>query len=148
MSTRQPPRGAPRGGAVWVRQREARALELRGEGATYLQIGQQLGVGETMARRIVGRALGRLVREPAAQLIALECERLDMLTRAAMPRALRGSARHAEIVLRAMERRARLLGLDAPTRSEVHVMTAEEQDALDREIEALLRTYRDGGGEP
>jgi hypothetical protein len=46
-----------------------------------------------------------------------------------------------------LERRSRLLGLDAPTRTEVH-MTGEEMDALDREIEQLLaqRDGRDGGG--
>jgi predicted DNA-binding protein (UPF0251 family) len=148
MSTSQPPKGSLKRGSPQVREREAKALRLRAEGATYDEIGRQLGVSRPMAARVVHRALDRVVREPANHLIALECTRLDLLTKAHMPKALAGSARAAEIVLRVMERRARLLGLDAPVRSEVHVMSAEEQDALDREIEALLRSYREGGGEP
>jgi DNA-binding CsgD family transcriptional regulator len=147
MTTRHPDRGAGKGGAVWVRQREAKALQLRAAGATYALIANRLGIGETMARRVVQRALARVVREPAHQLITLELERLDLLWRSMFARALGGSARHAEVCLRVLERRARLLGLDAPTRSEVHVMSAEEMDALDREIEGLLRIYRDGGGD-
>ena len=133
-------------GAEWVRRREAEALRLRTEGLSYREVGDQLGVGETMSRRIVQRALRRLLVEPANEVIALECQRLDLLMSAAMPRALAGSARWAEVAIRVMERRARLLGLDAPTRSEVHVLSLEEQEALDREIEALLEQYRDPGG--
>jgi hypothetical protein len=145
-----PGKGAERGctgGAEWVRRREAEALRLRTAGFSYREVGDQLGVGETMSRRIVQRALRRVLVEPGIEVIALECQRLDLLTSAAMPRALAGSARWAEVAIRVMERRARLLGLDAPTRSEVHVMTADEQEALDREIEALLEQYRDPGGD-
>jgi hypothetical protein len=48
-----------------------------------------------------------------------------------------------------LERRARMLGLDAPTRSQV-TMTVEEVDALDREIEQLLgqQGLGDGHGSP
>jgi hypothetical protein len=136
--------GAPRGGALWVREREIRALELRTAGLSYWRIGQLLGVGESMARRIVARGLDRLGREPAAALIALETSRLDLLWETALTNALAGSVRWAEVAVRVLERRARLLGLDAPTRTEVH-MTREEVDALDAEIEALLTRYRHGG---
>jgi hypothetical protein len=138
--------GAPKGGAVWVREREIRALELRTAGLPYRRIGQQLGVGESMARRIVARGLDRLVREPAAALIALETSRLDLLWETALTNALAGSARWAEVAVRVLERRARMLGLDAPTRTEVH-MTSEEVDALDAEIEALLAHYHHPDGD-
>ena len=98
-----------------------------------------------MASRIVHRAMNRILREPVGQLIDLESARLDALWRAAWPKALAGSARHIECCVRICERRARLLGLDQPAELEMR-MSAEEVDALDREIEQLLDGYRRGEG--
>ncbi len=55
---------------------------------------------------------GRL--ESAALVRRLELERLDTLFQAWWPGAIAGKSRAATIVLRIMERRARLEGLDAP----------------------------------
>jgi hypothetical protein len=121
------------------------AVTLRVEGCTYAEIGDQLGISDRMASRIVNRAMNRVLREPVGQLVDLESARLDALWQAIMPRALAGSARHAEVCVRIAERRSRLLGLDAPTRTEVR-MSVEEVDALDAEIERLLAEYRGHAG--
>jgi DNA-binding CsgD family transcriptional regulator len=133
------------GGSIAVRERERVAVELRVQGYSYAEIGDQLGISGRMANRIVNRAMNRVLREPVAQLIDLETARLDALWQAMWPRALRGSARHAEVCVRICERRARLLGLDQPAKLEMR-MSAEEVDALDREIEQLLDSYRRGEG--
>jgi hypothetical protein len=147
MNTSNQPNGSPGGSLHARRERERLAVELRVEGCTFAVIGAHLGVSDRMASRIFHRAMDRVLREPVGQLIHLEAARLDGLWQAAWPKALAGSARHIECCVRISERRARLLGLDAPTRSEVHVMSAEEQDALDREIEKLLEGYRRGEGD-
>jgi hypothetical protein len=56
-----------------------------------------------------------------------------------------GSARPLECCVRSCERRSRLLGLDQPAELELR-MSVEEVDALDREIEQLLDSYRRGEG--
>jgi predicted DNA-binding protein (UPF0251 family) len=142
VTDQQPSRGSLRRGSVAVREREAWALRLRAGGLTYSEIAGQLQVSDRMAARIVHRALGRVVREPAGELLNLELERLDLVWRGSFPRAAAGSARHAEVCLRVLERRARLLGLDAPTRTVAKVtFTDEEVDKLDQEIEALLAAH-------
>jgi hypothetical protein len=57
------------------------------------------------------------------------------------PRALAGSARHAEVCVRISERRSRLLGLDQPTRVNANVLANVTVDQIDAEIERLLREY-------
>jgi hypothetical protein len=56
-----------------------------------------------------------------------------------------GSARHIECGVRSCERRSRLLGLDQPAELEMG-RSVEEVDALDREIDQLLDSYRGGEG--
>jgi DNA-binding CsgD family transcriptional regulator len=143
MATSNGRNGSP-GGSIAVRERERVAVELRVQGYSYAEIGDRLGVSRKMASRIVNRAMDRVLREPVGQLIDLELARLDALWQAMWPRALRGSARHAEVCVRICERRARLLGLDQPAKLEMR-MSVEEVDALDREIEQLLDGYRHGG---
>jgi DNA-binding CsgD family transcriptional regulator len=146
-----PTTGCPRGvafpllkGSAAVRQREADALDLRAEGLTFQEIGARLGVSRQMAARIVRRGLRALPRESAAELVVLQDAQLDMIWAAMFPRAVEGSPRAAAVCIRVLERRAKLHGLDAPTRTEVR-MSVEEVDALDAEIEALL-AQRDGRG--
>lgn len=144
MATSNVRNGSP-GGSIAVRERERVAVQLRIDGLTYDEIGARLGVSRRMASRIVNRAMNRVLREPVGQLVDLESARLDALWQAMWPRALAGSARHAEVCVRICERRARLLGLDQPAKLEMR-MSGEEVDALDREIEQLLEGYRRGEG--
>jgi DNA-binding CsgD family transcriptional regulator len=144
MATSNQANGSP-GGSLQARERERLAVALRVEGYTYAEIGARLGISDRMASRIVNRAMNRVLREPVGQLVELERARLDALWQAMWPRALRGSARHAEVCVRISERRSRLLGLDQPHKLEMR-MSVEEADALDREIEELLDGYRHGHG--
>ncbi len=118
-----------------AREREKQALSMRRAGATYLQIADTLGYGNpSNAHRAVFRALDRVPLENAHQLRMMECLRLDALQTAHWTPALAGNAPNARIVLRVMERRARLLGLDAPSRMEI----SEEVDAEIKSLVAAL----------
>jgi hypothetical protein len=70
--------------------------------------------------------------EAAAELRQLEGARLDTLQAQWWPHAIRGDYPAAKFVLRIMERRAKLFGLDAP--QQVRVSTPD----LDRRIEEML----------
>lgn len=101
---------------------EARALTMRLAGETYRQIGEQLGVTTAAAYKMVRRVLDRTRKaadESAAELRQLEQERLDALLLALWKPATQGNQGAVDRVLRIMERRAKLLGLDAPTKTDV-----------------------------
>jgi hypothetical protein len=93
--------------------REQHALELRRAGLSYQKIADEIGLhNRGDAHKIVKRALGRTLQEPAAEIRELEADRLDRLQAAVWTRALKGDLGAFDRVLRTMERRARLLGLD------------------------------------
>jgi hypothetical protein len=150
---------APR---VDAAERDAQALELRAAGLSIRQIGRQLGCSATTAHRRVVRGLDRTLREPADRVRALELHRLDQL-QAAATATLR--ARHVVVqagrpvldpasgdpyvdhgpvlaaiaaLLRIAERRARLLGLDAPARVDAQVRgEVYSLSAIDQELARL-----------
>jgi len=105
-----------------ARDREAQALELRKAGASFPAIGQALGISDEGARKAVSRALARIAQqtdEAAAELRALELERLDMAQLAIARQVQQGNFGAIDRWIRLSERRAKLLGLDAPVRQDV-----------------------------
>jgi hypothetical protein len=125
--------------SVMAHERHLRALELRKAGATYRVIAEQLGYADPKgAHKAVASALKATLREPAAELRELELTRLDAMLLALWPEVSAGGEKAVDRALKIMERRARLLGLDAPTR-------------LSHEGEGELRVvveYRDGDRAP
>jgi hypothetical protein len=102
---------------VKVRRRDA--LLLRQAGAGYDEIARLLHCSRTTARHHVTRALKDARRDPAEQLLRLELDRLDRLQLSVWQKALAGDVEAMDRVLLVMGRRAKLLGLDAPSRHEV-----------------------------
>ncbi len=108
--------------ALAARDLEGDALALRRAGASFREIASQLGCSSTSAFRAVSRVLDRTMvelGESAAVLRAMELERLDALLAAVWPAAVAGDLPSVAMALRVAERRARLLGLDAPVRQEL-----------------------------
>jgi hypothetical protein len=104
---------------VEAAERRTRALELRKEGKTFTAIGKELGCSEQRAHKLVTLELQRLNRrraEQAAEVTRLEVERLDVLLGGVWAKAKAGDAAAIDRVLAIMGRRARLLGLDAPSK--------------------------------
>ena len=103
--------------AVDALDRQLKALELRKAGVGYDEIAKALGFKwRSGAFAAVKRALKEVKREPCQALITLEAERLDKMQTALWAKAIRGDYGAVDRILRIMERRARLLGLDAPER--------------------------------
>lgn len=106
--------------AVNALDRQLTALRLRRAGVPYADIAKELGyAGRDGAHRAVKAALRKTLQEPADELRALELERLDALQMALWPRAQKGDKVAIDQVLKIMERRAKLLGLDAPAKHEL-----------------------------
>lgn len=116
-----------------ARAREARVLELRKSGATFARIAGVVGYADASnAKRAYDRAMKATIQQPADELRALEEERLDSLLLAMWPAAMQGKGYAVEKCLMIMDRRARLLGLDAPARTHLTVT-----DEMSVEIERL-----------
>jgi Flp pilus assembly secretin CpaC len=101
--------------------RRQKALDLRIAGVRYRQIGAQLGVSYQTAYRDVQTALGELATLQAGKaerLRELEVERCDKLQMALWPKARSGDEKVVRALIAVMDRRAKLLGLDAPTKLE------------------------------
>lgn len=104
---------------VKLTEREVQALELRKAGYDLNTIAKQLGFrGRSGAYEAIKRALMKVITEPALEVREMELQRLDQIQRNYWTRMLKGDANIIDKLLRVMDRRARLLGLDAPVKVE------------------------------
>jgi hypothetical protein len=158
----------PRKRSIADRERDAQALQLRARGLTHRHIAAQLGwKSPASAVAACDRALGDTFREDVSKWRDLQVDKLDDMTRVvwqgmAKPHYLvsQGKAVRDDItgelledhtrnwegvdrLVKIEERRARLLGLDAPQRTKVEV-----QDGVDAEIERLVAELASLGETP
>lgn len=112
-------------------EKRRKALQLRKGGASYDAIARQVGYANRgNAHHAVMQELRELPRDDAADVLALEVERLDQLLMALWPAAMKGNVRSAETVIRLMERRAKLQGLDAPVQATITHAAADVDAAV------------------
>ena len=137
------------------------ALFLRSTGASFAAIGKALGVSKSAAFKAVNSALQALrdeITEQAKLLQAQEAERLNQLQRGVWSDAIAGNVVAIQTVLKIMERRAKLLGLDQPikvaqtnpdgTAAASDSMSRTERDARIAELEAKRRGGAANRAEP
>lgn len=105
---------------IEAKRRAAKALELRMEGRTFEAIADEVGYNSKQAAYdAVRRSIAEITREPAEELIRLDLERLDVLWGIQYLNAQGGDVQAMAACMKIMERRAKLLGLDAPSKAEV-----------------------------
>ncbi len=115
--------------------KQRRALELRKAGLGFEAIASRLGYrGPSGAYYAVASAMRRTLQEPADELRALELARLDDLLAGLWLDARQGNVAKIDRVLRIMERRATLLGLDAPKKFADATDRRKEAEAIAAEI--------------
>lgn len=117
--TGEPPKlsNRPTGEAESLAEKHATAMELRKMGHTFRSIAKTMGVNVHTAYDWVQAELIELrekTREDAESVRDLEMERLDDLLEATWSNAMSGDPQAIMSAIRIMERRAKLLGLDAP----------------------------------
>lgn len=103
-------------------KRQTLALDLRIAGFSYRAIGEKIKISHEQARKDVEHELQRLDKLSADKVAIhrqLELERLDKITKALDHWIESGNMGAINTVLKAMERRAKLLGLDAPVKQDV-----------------------------
>lgn len=103
---------------VEAKERQREALELRKAGATYDTIARQLGYADPSgAAKAVKRAMDSIGVQEAEDLLRIELERLDHMLLVLWPMVQKGNLGAIDRALRIGERRAKLLGLEAPEES-------------------------------
>lgn len=126
-------------------KKQVAALELRVKGESFRSIALELKyAGPSGAYKAVEAALERTLTARSEHLRQLELERLDKLMLIPWKRAtIAGELVAIDRVLKIMERRAKLTGIDAPTeftladiqsiaRKVIHVVSAEVEDKKTR----------------
>jgi hypothetical protein len=132
--------------------KEVKVLELRRVGLTWVRIAEEVGYADhTGAYAAYKRAIKRTMQQPADELREQELDRIDRLQVAVWPAAMKGDTRAVLTIVRLMERRAKLTGLDMPIKIEQDVTTWTGGDTIDRAVRDLasLLTRNDaiGSGE-
>jgi hypothetical protein len=121
-------------------ERERQCLEHRATGATYEQIASAVGYASASgAYAALSRALKRTLIEPASQVRQIEINRLDAMHAALWPTVESPASdqlllKAIPLLLKIAERRARLLGLDAPTELRQQIV-----EPVDHEREQRIR---------
>lgn len=135
-------------------ERRRTALELRKRGFAYSEIADHLGVTRQAVHQMVKKGIAEILdetRESAEEVRTLELERLDRmfmrLYKEAMPSHPDAIVNHKaiETMLKIMDRRSKLMGLDAPSKHEV--MTIDQLDAQIAALETEL-AQNDSAPEP
>jgi hypothetical protein len=129
--------------------KEIKVLELRRVGLTWVRIAEEVGYADhTGAYAAYKRAIKRTMQQPADELREQELDRIDRLQVAVWPAAMKGDTRAVLTIVRLMERRAKLTGLDMPIKIEQDVTTWTGGDTIDRAVKdlAALLTRNDATG--
>jgi len=119
-------------------EKTLKALELRKRGMNYTQIGEKLGCARNTACRYVLSELENLAdkcREEAVHVRDLELQRLDDLYLIAYRAIIDGyDLAGIDRCLRIMERRAKLLGIDAAAKVDVQGLVDIHFDKEDEDL--------------
>jgi predicted DNA-binding protein YlxM (UPF0122 family) len=122
---------------VQAAERRRQAICLRREGFSYQAIADQLGMAKSSVHNAIDKAMVALEKEIEQEvklLVALEIDRLDSLQQAIWCKAMEGNLGSVDRVLKIMDRRSKLLGLDAPTKI---AATTPDGESLHSRIEAM-----------
>jgi len=121
-----------------LKRRDARVFELRIQGNTFDQIAGEVGYsGPSGAWQAYQRIKSEVIFESIDEARQLELMRLDEMQLAVWDRAINGELAAAHCVLKIMDRRAKLLGLDKPEKLEVNKWDFSGED-LDAEVQKIV----------
>lgn len=121
-----------------VLERERKVLELRRGGLTFDLIAKQLDYSHASgAHKAYLNACKRIVMSEVVEIRNIETERLDIAQSSIWNGVLRGDIPSINTLLKIMERRAKLLGLDSPTKAQIEV-TTYDTGTIDAEVQRLV----------
>ena len=128
-------------------EKERQVVQYRQGGATFDAIAKKLGYAdESGARAAFKRAMERM-RDDAlnAEMRELHRQRLEVALTAIWPDVVKGDLEAIKVMLKILERDAKLYGIDAPVKTEVEVTTYDGNllRQRTREIVEAIREIRE-----
>ena len=128
-------------------EKERQVVQYRQGGATFDAIAKKLGYAdESGARAAFKRAMERM-RDDAlnAEMRELHRQRLEVALTAIWPDVVRGDLEAIKVMLKILERDAKLYGIDAPVKTEMEVTTYDGNllRQRTREIVEAIREIRE-----
>lgn len=129
--------------------REAECVRLRRQGLTLEEIAKIVGYANpAVVSNALKRAYARITAEDVNEMRQLESARLDHLQHANWDAAMQGDYQAGSLVLKIIDRRAKLFGLDMPIRIQQEVTVWNGDGNLDAEIQRLIDeiSHSSGGG--
>lgn len=121
-----------------VLAKEAEVLKLRRGGLTFDVIAQRVGYANPgSAQKAYERSLTRITAEDVGIMRQVENDRLDMAQAAIWVKVLQGDNMSISNLLRIMDRRAKLNGLDVPVRIQAEVVSYDI-GSIDANIAAIV----------
>lgn len=122
-------------------ERNERAIELRRQGKTYLEIGRELGISRMRAHQIITAEMTKRrekFQDKADSLIQMQLDRLELLWNRLQGRIDMGEPRACEVGIAILRRQAELMGLDQPIKvHNTHELIELSDDELRQEAERL-----------
>ena len=112
--------------------RDEQIFRARVAGISPRRLAEQHGLSVEDVNRVVARRLIRVDNNFRAQAIALDIEVLGEVQARVLKAALGGDLGAVHALLKLMERKADLLGLDAPTRLDLMQVPAQQQTSTER----------------
>jgi hypothetical protein len=121
--------------------KENNVLALRAQSFTWRAIAEQVGYASgSGALKAYMRAVKRQQKEPVEAALYMELERLDEMQSVYWEPAIQGNMRAGEFILKIMDRRAKFLGLDAPTKIQAEVVNYDGgAGSIDAEVDRIAR---------
>jgi hypothetical protein len=109
---------------IAAREKRQQALSYRRAGMNFTDIARLVGYSDRRnAQKAVTRELADAPAEDVSVVRKMEVDRLDALLLSMWKKAMNGDGWSVDRVLRIMERRSRLLGLDEPMKQQIEVIT-------------------------
>lgn len=132
-----------------ILEREAEVLKLRRGGLTFDMIAERVGYKDASgAHQAYVRACKRIIASDVDELRKVEADRLDMAQAALWSKVLQGDVPAVNSLMRIMERRAKLFGLDMPFKQQIEVTNYDGGTEIDRELQRLITLLETGDSTP
>lgn len=123
---------------IYSHQMKMECFELRKAGWSLRQIANKMGVKTDTVHKWITRAIEKESKESVLELIALESARYDEILKSYWELAVKHkNFKAGELILKLFERKAKLLGLDAPEKQvRVQIGSLDEMSQEELLVEA------------
>jgi len=130
-------------------EKERQVVQYRQTGATFDAIAKKLGYADESGARLAFKRAMERMRDDAlnAEMRELHRQRLEVALQAIWPDVVKGDLEAIKVMLKILERDAKLYGIDAPVKTEVEV-TSYDGNLLRQRTREIVRAIREVTGSP